>query len=31
MDLLYLGVVMIFFVSIWALLRLCETLMGGGS
>ena len=31
MDLLYLGVVIIFFISIWALLRLCEALMGGGS
>jgi hypothetical protein len=31
MDLIYLGVVLIFFALTWGLLRLCEGLMGGKS
>ena len=31
MDLIYIGVVLIFFALTWALLMLCEVLMGGES
>ena len=29
MDLIYIGVVLIFFALTWALLKLCENLLGG--
>ena len=29
MDLIYVGVTLIFFVLTWALLKLCEALLGG--
>lgn len=31
MDLVYLGVTLVFFALTWALLKLCERLFGGGS
>jgi hypothetical protein len=31
MDLIYIGVVVIFFALTWGLLKLCEGLMGGES
>jgi hypothetical protein len=31
MDLVYLGIVVIFFILTWALLKLCERLLGGES
>ncbi len=31
MDLLYLAFTVVFFASAWGLLKLCESLMGGGS
>jgi hypothetical protein len=31
MDLIYIGVVVIFFALTWGLLKLCEVLMGGES
>ena len=29
MDLIYIGVILIFFALTWALLKLCENLLGG--
>jgi len=31
MDIIYLGVVLIFFALTWGLLKLCEVLLGGES
>jgi hypothetical protein len=31
MDLVYLGIVVIFFALTWALLKICERLLGGES